>query len=258
MPSIRTIASSSAGNCVLISGKNIDVLVDCGVSAKSVEKALSEIEKDGKTIRAILITHEHIDHIKGLRAFQKKFGTEVYAHKETARILMEGNRTIHVKTFEENEVFAIEELTVKPFLTPHDTPVSVGFHLRFEDEQKTLGIATDFGCVTMEMQKALFGVDAVYMESNYDVEMLMSGRYPYFLKKRIAGEHGHLSNEDCSAFCEELFKGGTEKFLLGHLSAQNNLQELAFETTNQRLCRLRSKYLLQVAPQYCVSDAMVI
>ncbi len=258
MASLQTLFSSSSGNSILVSGKNTDILIDCGTSAKKIADSLLLLGKDIRDIRGIVITHEHIDHVRGLAVLQKKYKIPIYAHEGTAKELLNTQQELTIQTFTEKDEFYIEDLKFSPFLTPHDTPVSVGFRVSFENEDRTLGIASDLGCITESIRQGLLCVDAIYLESNHDLNMLMSGRYPYFLKKRIAGDHGHLSNDACGCFCEELLKNGTEKFVLGHISAENNLEQLVFETANQHLAGFHEPYVLKVSPKYCAGEKVAI
>lgn len=256
MAFLQTLCSSSSGNCILVSGKKTELLVDCGMSARKISQALLALGRDVGSLRGVVVTHEHIDHVKGLAALVKKYRLPVYAHEITAGILEREHGICGITAFRDGESFYIEEIALTPFLIPHDTPVCVGYRLTFEDEQKILGVAADLGRVTGTVRSAMMGANAVYLESNHDLSMLMTGRYPYFLKKRIAGERGHLSNDDCSSFCAELLQEGTEHFVLGHLSAQNNLEELAFETTNQRLMNFCTPYELKISPKYEIGRAV--
>lgn len=246
---LQTLCSSSAGNSVLVAGKTSEILIDCGMSAKKLLSCLLSLGRDAKNLKGIVITHEHIDHIRGLAQLSKRLGVKVYAHKGTARALSSECGVGEIETFSEGEDFYIEEFKLQAFLLPHDTPVCAGYRITAEDEQKTLGFAADLGSVPETARRALAGCDAVYIESNHDLPMLMAGRYPYFLKKRISGSGGHLSNDAAAALCAELLKSGTKTFVLGHLSEQNNLECLAFETTNAALFPLRSSYELFVSPK---------
>jgi phosphoribosyl 1,2-cyclic phosphodiesterase len=258
MISLQTLFSSSAGNSILLSGKNSDLLIDCGVSARRIANKLTELGKDAKQLRGIVITHEHDEHIRGLFVLSKRLGIPVYAHRETAGALLRMGSVSDLTVFEEDVPFAVGDFVFTAFPTPHDTPVSVGFRIECPGGGKKIGVCSDLGHVTNAVRRALTGADAVYIESNHDLSMLMAGPYPYFLKKRISGENGHLSNDDCAELCRYLLQTGTERFLLGHLSAHNNLDALALQTTRAALCEEKSPFCLATAPKFSESETMCL
>ena len=228
MIDIITLFSSSSGNCTLISGNGTKILIDIGVSVSRVCSALSGLDFSPDLIDAIFITHEHTDHTSGLRLFMKKYRAHLYANSPTmSKILssldIDGEK-IHTVT--ENEHYTVGNLTITPFHTPHDSVSSVGYIV--ESDGKKYGIATDTGTVTKEMLVALSGCEAVLIESNHDENMLKSGPYPYYLKKRILSDLGHLSNKKCAWLATQLAIWGTKKILLGHLSEHNNTPEIAY------------------------------
>lgn len=252
MARICPLYSSSKGNCIYISCAEGGILIDAGVSAKKIREALSAIDVDISTIQGILITHEHSDHISGLRVFASSHHIPVYASPGTLKYL-EDNCCANQGKYEayeiENEMF-LAGMYITPFPTLHDTCDSVGYALQLPDGRK-ISVATDLGCITEEILAAVRGSDLILLESNHDVRMLQAGSYPYYLKQRILSDHGHLSNESCSSVLPGLAATGTTRFILGHLSQENNLPQLAFETAKASLeaagACMGSDYLLSVA-----------
>ena len=221
--------SGSSGNCLYVGDAESGILVDVGVSARRVETALSQRGISPSAVRAILVTHEHSDHTAGLRVLQKKYHIPVYASRGTLEALAENGALA-----EENKCHPVNEATVDDFEitafpTSHDCRESNGFRIALRDG-RTVGIATDLGCVTDAVREALYGCDLVHIESNHDVRMLENGPYPYILKLRILSERGHLSNEACAAELLALLERGTTRVVLGHLSRENNLPALAHAT----------------------------
>ena len=193
-----SIASGSSGNCIYVGSDNTHLLVDVGISGKRVEQGLNSLELTGKDIDGILITHEHSDHIKGLGVIARKHQIPVYATEGTVEALSHMNlgkmpegifREIH-----EDEPFEINDLTVNPFTIPHDAAQPVGY--RVECGEHSVGIATDLGKYNEYIVGNLQNLDALLLEANHDIRMLQVGKYPYYLKQRILGDRGHLSNEN--------------------------------------------------------------
>jgi phosphoribosyl 1,2-cyclic phosphodiesterase len=229
-----SFASGSSGNCALISEGGTHILLDAGISARRIKEALSRFGLRPEDVSAVAVTHEHSDHIGGLKVFLKACAAEVYTSRGTAGALISSGmdpRRIH--TMEAGETSTLGRLTLTPFATPHDAAESFGYILRGAGEK--LAVVTDLGCVTPEVERAAEGCAAAVLEANHDVEMLRSGPYPYPLKARILGSRGHLSNESCAAFAEFLAERGMKRLLLAHLSAENNTPELALRAVGERL-----------------------
>ena len=233
MTSLRIISlySGSTGNCFVISAPCGTLLIDAGKNAKRLHAALSEVGIDADSIGAILVTHEHTDHISALPVFLKKHPVPVHiangsAYKLLPHPSVEPLLHTHPPIYEE----CICGMRVVSFPTPHDSRASVGYRIEIPCEDGTvyrIGYATDIGYVTPEIEEALTGCDAVILESNHDYDMLMTGPYPYDLKKRIASRHGHLSNPDSAALAARLCAAGTKKLMLAHLSQENNAPDIA-------------------------------
>lgn len=224
--------SSSSGNSTYIGSAKTGILIDAGVSAKRLKEALLSREIDPSLLGGIFITHEHSDHIKGMRILASTFRIPVFATAETMNFLEENGHVTSKFPFEiiDDKGVEIGDIFVRAFSTPHDSIDSCGYQITFSDGQKA-AIATDTGSVTQKMRQNMLGCNLVMLESNHDVGMLQNGPYPYYLKRRILSDRGHLSNECCAEFVKELVKSGTSRVFLGHLSDENNFPDLAFQTS---------------------------
>jgi len=228
---ICSLASGSKGNLIYIGYNNTNLLVDFGISTKEAEIRLASIGVRPESIDAILITHEHKDHIKGVELFAKKYGVDVYAYNGTWDLLDKTFKEINLKKRIDFFLgdFFLGELTVVPFKVSHDASACVGFS--FIQGSNKISVATDLGFVCESAINNLKGSDIVLIESNHCAELLHMGKYPYFLKRRVSSREGHLSNEDAAVLNLELAKSGTKQIILAHLSAENNRPELAYKTT---------------------------
>lgn len=224
---VSTLFSSSGGNCVYIKNKNEEFLIDAGVSARAIETALKTLGTSLSNIRAIFVTHEHSDHIKGLGTISKHFGIPVYAPAPCLSAIEKSHPcTRYVLNALGGETVLFGETAFSHFRTPHDSLSSCGFVADLGD--KRVGVATDMGYITKETAAALAGCHAVVIESNHDLAMLRNGSYPPALKNRVEGEKGHLSNAACAEFLPFLAVKGVKAFALAHLSAENNTPKTAF------------------------------
>ncbi len=224
-----TLYSSSSGNCTYISDSDTAILIDAGVSASKITTALDELGADPRDIDAVLVTHEHSDHVCGLDVLTRRFSVPVYANSATASCITKGSNSVdgkYVTAFTTGEKFKIGNATIHPFKTPHDSVESVGYTIEFGEYK--YGFATDTGCITKQMLSSLAGCEAVVIEANHNVDMLMGGPYPYPLKRRILSDNGHLSNENCAWLATQLAIWGTKHITLGHLSENNNTMDLAY------------------------------
>ena len=219
---ITTLASGSEGNCALVCGDGAAVLIDAGISCRRILASLDRLTFDPAALSAIVITHEHSDHVCGLDVLQRRLGVPVYASRGTARQLAyripfaPGD----LRPFSAGESFSLGALTVGSFPTSHDAADSVGY--TFTCGGARLAHATDLGVVTPAVLDAVLGSDAVVVETNHDVELLRSGPYPYPLKERILGERGHLCNEAGAELAARAAQAGAGLVILAHLSRQNN------------------------------------
>lgn len=209
---------------------------------------------DQKAIQAIFITHEHSDHIKGLRVFASRFHIPVYSSRGTLTALLEMGCLKGDFPVEEITPNGIEcaGMLIQPFRTPHDSAESVGYRV-FTADGRSAAVSTDLGYMTDTVRSALFGSDLIAIESNHDVGMLRNGPYPYSLKRRILSQTGHLSNLACADELYHFAEQGTTRFVLAHLSAENNTPELAYQTSvcSLALCGMKegADYTLHVAPR---------
>lgn len=236
MTKFATLVSGSSGNAAFLSYGDTRILIDCGISGSLAKELLSRIDEDPSDIDCILVTHEHVDHIRGVGVMSRKYDLPIFASEgtwngmesEIGRIAPENQYF-----FSDNSPFTIGDVEVQPFTIPHDALQPTGYHFRFGGH--TAAIATDMGCVTDEIRSTLLGTDVVVLESNYDSRMLEHGRYHPKLKQRIRGKLGHLDNTDAGDFAAELVKSGTKRIVLGHLSVENNLVEQAYQTVAERM-----------------------
>ena len=211
--------SGSSGNALYVGCNDAQILVDAGMSGTRVCTELARVGIDPRCLDAILVTHEHADHIKGIGILSRKYDLPVFATEGTWQAMYNKIGPIADKNrilFEPEQDFFIGSIDVTPFSTPHDAAQSVGY--TFELDGAKLAVATDLGCVRDGWLNHVLGSDAVLLESNYDPDMLKAGPYPYELKKRIMSRHGHLSNDDAGAVAVELVRSGTRQIILGHLS----------------------------------------
>ncbi len=234
-----SLFSSSSGNSTFIGSSKTGVLIDAGVSAKKIKEALLQRDIDPETLGGIFVTHEHSDHIKGIRILCSTYKIPLYATEGTLSYLEENgviNGKFPFEVITENGV-EIGDIALKSFKTPHDSRESCGYEIYLPHNQKA-AIATDLGKITPEVENALQKCELVMLESNHDISMLQAGPYPYYLKRRILSDVGHLSNEACAAYAQKLITSGTSRLFLGHLSGENNFPGLAFQTTLSALSEI--------------------
>ena len=261
MAKVVPLFSGSSGNSYYISSGGSGILIDAGRSAKQLTNALNENDIDVSSIEAIFITHEHIDHVKALKVFAKKLGVPVYMSEGTKTSLTDkGLIDDNVHSFIiGGEGVELSTMRVDRFPISHDCAEGIGF--RVDMGGRKFAIATDLGYISKEVESALSGCDAVAIESNHDVTMLEIGSYPYILKRRILSDKGHLSNAACSAFLPRLVKSGTTRFILSHLSRENNLPQIAYMQSVNELAansmKLMSDFTLMVAPPETDHSAVV-
>lgn len=233
-----SIASGSSGNCIYVGSEAAHLLVDVGISGKRIEKGLRELGLTGKDIDGILITHEHADHIQGLGVIARKFEIPVYATEGTIRAIKDCEGLGKVdgelfQTIQEDRKFTIKDLTVNPMRISHDAAQPVGYRIAYGS--KKVAVCTDLGVYNEYTVECLKGMDALLLEANHDVNMLQVGPYPYYLKQRILGDRGHLSNENAGRLLSRILHDELQTVLLGHLSKENNLPELAFESVRMEI-----------------------
>lgn len=227
-----SLASGSSGNCQYVATNETGLLVDAGLSGKYIKGALENIDVDINTITGLLVTHEHSDHIKGIGVLMRRYNVPLYITKETWSAMstkigkVDEEKVIFIN---KNEEVNIGDIIVKPYEVSHDAVDPVGYTFKYDDSK--VSIVTDLGYMTDDIMNEIKDSDLLLIESNHDEEMLKMGSYPYYLKRRILSEHGHLSNNTAGEIVVNAVKNGRVKnVLLGHLSKENNFPELAFET----------------------------
>ena len=230
---VCNLASGSKGNCTYVESDNAKILVDIGVSAKYVVDNLKEMNIEPSDINAILITHEHSDHIKGVVNFAKKYNTRILCASVLRDVLTTQLMGCENLIEEYTSQFEIGDLTVVPFPVSHDSVACFGY--KFIDGDASVAIATDMGHCPESVFKIIKSTAVVFLESNYDPEMLFACHYPPFLKRRIMGSSGHLSNRDCALVAEKLAYSGTRQIVLSHISENSNTQFLAYTTVKNYL-----------------------
>lgn len=253
MSKVCQLFSGSSGNSILISSMGHSFLVDIGVSAKRCENALFSLGVDPDSIDGIFVTHEHRDHASGVRVFAAKHKTPVF----TSRLCI-GQMMVTGMLNEKNHAIELSEnaelggIGISTFHQSHDSVDCLGYRFDLPDG-RSVSVCTDTGYVTDEAKIALQGTDLIFLESNHEVSMVNTGHYPYPLKQRILGPTGHLSNFACSEYIKELAQSGTTRFVLAHLSEENNIPALARQTALTALDEIGFKedrdYRLFVSPK---------
>lgn len=252
MAKLVPLFSGSQGNSYYLASGGKGILIDAGRSAKQLTTALQNNDIDISSIQAIFVTHEHIDHVKAVRVFANRHAIPVYSSMGTYRAMIQGNY-VDDKTdcrIIENGGVDLDNMHIDSFKISHDCAEGLGYKVTMGSSK--FALATDLGFISEEVENALIGCDAVVIESNHDVRMLQMGPYPYQLKRRILSDIGHISNAVCAEFLPKLVQSGTKRFVLAHLSRENNMPEIAYaESVNELSARgmtLQSDYTLTVAP----------
>ena len=230
-----TLASGSSGNCALVCCGGTRLLLDAGISARRITTALKGLGVDPASLGGVLVTHEHSDHISGLATLTKQLGLPVYATAPTLRQLCYRIPFLErlCRDFAPGDGFPVGELWVTSFPTSHDAACSVGYTLAGDGSK--LASATDLGRLTPEVLNAVRGCDLLVCESNHDVDWVRSGPYPYYLKERILGDRGHLSNEMGAELAALAAESGARAVVLAHLSSENNTPARARHVAARRL-----------------------
>ncbi|MCR4955886.1 MAG: MBL fold metallo-hydrolase [Lachnospiraceae bacterium] len=261
-----SIASGSSGNCVYIGTDDTHLLVDVGISAKKATCGMEKLDVDPSQLQGILVTHEHVDHISGLGVFSRKYGIPIYATKGTAKGILEYKR---LGKFDEgllniinvDETFSLGDIDIEPFSISHDANEPCAFVASSKDGR--VAVATDIGVYSEYTIEHLSNLDAVLLEANHDVNLLQVGAYPYYLKQRILGDKGHLSNENSGRLLNRILHDNFKGALLGHLSKENNYERLAYETVKMEVTMGEGKYRgddfpIMVAKRDDLSDIIYI
>lgn len=252
MAKFVTLFSSSKGNSYYIGSSGQAVLIDAGRSCKQIEQAMMSNNLDMRSVRAIFVTHEHSDHCSGLKVLASRYGINVYASTGTLEALMEDSRLD--SRFDADVIdskLTVGDMLIERVDTPHDARESCGYKVTTADGKKAI-VATDMGIMLPSVRAAVSECDLAVVESNHDVNMLLSGPYPYPLKRRILSDKGHLSNTACAEELPDFVRAGVRRIVLGHLSQDNNTPDVAYATA---LCSLKQAgmkegedFILSVAP----------
>lgn len=246
---LRTLASGSDGNCILVSCGDTSILIDAGISCRKIVTRLQLAGISPETLGGIFLTHEHCDHIAGLGVFLKRFPLPVYATGGTTRAAVRKFPQLepYITVFAPGETLTAGALTLRSFATPHDAAESVGY--RCDADGRSLAVLTDLGYVSQDVIRAACGVNLALVEANHDEDWLRTGRYAPALKARILSDRGHLSNEAGGAFCAYLAENGAQTLILAHLSAENNSPEHAYQVVSALLAQKGLHPTLEVAPR---------
>lgn len=236
--SFFSLSSGSCGNCYYLGNAHYGILVDAGLGPRVIRKRLAEYGIELSSIMAILITHDHYDHIKSAGYLGEKMHIPVYATREVHRgiancPMIHNNLNGSTQYIEKGKPFQIEDLRITAFDVPHDSNDNAGYFFEFDGQRMTL--ATDVGAITDEVAYYIGKANHLVIESNYDEEMLQNGRYPIYLKRRITSGTGHLSNRQTAEFLANNFTSDLRNIWLCHLSGDNNTPELAYNTVEKEL-----------------------
>ena len=250
MVKMLSIGSGSGGNCFYLEIHGKRILIDLGLSAKMISAGLRKAGTSLEVLDAVLITHTHIDHIRGLPVCSKKIDCPLYMSEiSCAKLFAYSPRVLPPG----RPLEITDNLKVTTFETSHDCPGSIGFRIDYAGG--SFGYATDLGCVTDQIREKLKGVESLVLEANHDVEMLRNGPYPYVLKRRILSESGHLSNDACADAAAFFARNGTNKIFLAHLSRENNTPAIAYDTVTRALAGLHAE--VNTLPPDCDLERML-
>ncbi|HZI94269.1 MAG TPA: MBL fold metallo-hydrolase [Patescibacteria group bacterium] len=250
------LGSGSSGNCTLVEGRRGRLLIDCGLSARETERRLEQVGTDPRSIDAVLVSHEHADHVGGAARFSRRFGAPVHTTPATAAASgLAAADLAGLSHTEPGLSFMVGDIAVSPFSVPHDAVDNVGFVV--ECEGTRLGYATDLGHTTRLVVERLKQCDLLVTEANHDSEMLRSGPYPWSVKQRILGRHGHLSNDEMSDLVAGVAGERTRHLFLAHLSRTNNTPDLAMQACRRGLESAgRSRVKIHVTHQREISEVV--
>lgn len=240
-----SLGSGSQGNATLIGSEQGYILLDCGFSRRVLMQRLDILGVSAHEIKAVLVTHEHLDHVKGVRAVAENLSAPIYSSFGTARKMDWLEHPLWNCLYNEQMV-NIAGIDIQPFLVPHDAQEP--FQYVFKSQGKKLGILSDLGFITPYLVEAFKQCDGLQIEANHDPEMLRKGPYPVSLQKRVAGNYGHLSNEQCAQFIKHIYWSGLKSVSLGHISEKNNSQQLVKDVIFNAIPSLEPQILTQSQP----------
>ena len=261
---LTSIASGSSGNCIYVGSDEANILVDAGISGKKIENGLKELSVEPKSLDGILVTHEHIDHVAGLGVMARRYHLPLYMTEKTAQAVcnIKSVGKIDHELFQvitPDRPFRIRDITIDATSIWHDAADPVCYTM--ESGGVRASIATDMGNYHEGIVEKLKGSDILFIEANHDINMLQVGPYPYYLKRRILSNRGHLSNERSGQLLCDIMTENTREVFLGHLSKDNNYSELAYETVKISLLEngmVPEEFHMQVAKRGMVSGLAVV
>ena len=255
------LVSGSSGNSTYISNGQTHILIDAGVSCKQIVEHINQINQKPEELNAIFVSHEHVDHIKGVKILSKKYNIPVYATEGTwhgIKGLFPDFPPENIRYVYPNEMTVVNDICIKPFSTPHDANDPVMYSVFYDKFKMT--VATDIGYATNVVKENIYDSDVLLIEANHDEAMLKKGSYPWYLKKRILGDQGHLSNICTGQALSEIMTGRLKYVFLGHLSSENNEPHLAYETVENILNENRIKvgtYLKLDTASRCINSRII-
>lgn len=236
---VCVLSSGSKGNSTLVITDKVKILIDLGTTTSYVEAALNNLNVDVKEISHILITHSHVDHIKGLKVFIKRYNPVILVTEDMKNVLEKELGNFRYEYYEDKKAI-IGDLTVNVIKTSHDAEESIGFVLT--NNNSSMVYITDTGYINQKYFKILSNNNLYVLESNHDIKMLMDGPYPYYLQQRVQGDKGHLSNKQASDYLCKFIGDNTRKIVFAHISEHNNSYEKVIETFNEELSKNDMKF----------------
>lgn len=239
------LASGSTGNCMWVRGGGVEILIDCGLAAKAIEQSLEDVGLDIANVQAVFCTHGHVDHVAGAAVLARRHGIDIHATRDTLAMIPNHPPEAHLHEMPVEGFTGLGGLSIQTTPTLHDAPGSVV--LRIADDETVIGLVTDLGVVTKNVTKLMRGVDALLLEMNHDRELLLYGDYPESLKRRIAGEAGHLSNDQAAALLRRVVHPGLSHLTLIHLSESNNTPAKVYAAAHAVLAQAALAPVIQIA-----------
>ena len=236
---VCVLSSGSKGNSTLVITDKVKILIDLGTTTSYLEAALNNLNVDVKEISHILITHSHVDHIKGLKVFIKRYNPVILVTEDMKNVLEKELGNFRYEYYEDKKTI-IDDLTVNVIKTSHDAEESIGFVLT--NNNSSMVYITDTGYINQKYFKILSNNNLYVLESNHDIKMLMDGPYPYYLQQRVRGDKGHLSNKQASDYLCKFIGDNTRKIVFAHISEHNNSYEKVIETFNEELSKNDMKF----------------
>lgn len=245
MLELCSIASGSSGNCICVGDDYTHLLIDAGISGKRIEAGLNDMDLKTSEVQGILITHEHMDHIQGLGVLARRYGIPMFATEGTKNAILNTKSLGAIdeelfQVIQPGKRFSIGGLTISPLSISHDAADPVAY--KVTNGEKSVAVITDLGTYNQAIVDELQGLSALLLEANHDVKMLQMGTYPYYLKQRILGNRGHLSNEVSGQLLCQLLHDDFQAVMLGHLSKENNYEKLAYEAVRLEITMGENPY----------------